>query len=100
MKTKIPSKVVRSIIADILLLRSEVIEEAFNEVCQKAEREGRNLTDYESELGVTAAGTRVMSDDVKCGNISVKEAIDSILEPDEIEMAKEKISQYLKNSKS
>ena len=100
MKTKIQSKVVRGIIADILLLRSEAIEEAFNEVCQKAEIEGRNLTDYESELVITAAGTRVMSDDVRCGNISVKEAIDSILEPDEIEMAKEKISQYSKNSNS
>jgi hypothetical protein len=69
-------------------------------VCQKAEREGRNLTDYESEIGVTAAGTRVMSDDVRCGNISVKEAIDSILEPDEIEIANEKILQYLRNNNS
>lgn len=45
MTKTIPVKVVRSIVANVLFKRSETIESAFADICKKAEKEGRNLTD-------------------------------------------------------
>jgi len=95
MKDTIPTKIVREIIADILIRRSNAIMQACDELSEKSIQETGICDEYALEVGVESCGTRVLADDIISGNISIKEAISEILTQDEIREAKTRCLNYI-----
>ena len=97
MNNTIPAKIARRVIADILIERSNAIDDACDELIKK-EMEGLGVvSDYAGELGWTACGTRVLADDVLEGIISLEEAITDILSSEERKEAKARCQKWLDN---
>ena len=78
MSETIPEKVVRNIIADILFSRSNDIDLNVDELIEEEMKEEGVLSHYSQEVGWTACGIRVLSDDIREGIIPIKEAIDAL----------------------
>lgn len=99
MSIKIPEKVLRNILADVVFARSEAMERAFESLSQKAYDEGRPLNDYEGDVATEAAGTRILSDEIRCGNIDLKEVLNEILDTDEKQEVKNRVNKYIRDIK-
>ena len=95
MSETISEKVVRNIIADILFSRSNDIDFNVDELIEEEMKEGEVVSHYSQELGWTACGTRVLSDDIKEGIIPIKEAVE-VLTPLEKKAAKRRCQEWLK----
>ena len=98
MNKMIPLKVVREIIADVLIKRSNKIEQAYNEMQEKELDEIGVVLDYSSSIAWESCGARVLADDILTGEISIKEAIKEILDKDEIDEVKNKCENWIKES--
>lgn len=98
MNKMIPLKVVREIIADVLIKRSNKIEQACNEMQEKELDEIGIVLEYSSSVGWEACGTRVLADDILTGEISIKEAIKEILDKDEIDEVKNRCEKWIKET--
>lgn len=94
MSDTIPGKIVRKIIFDILIERSNSIDDACDEMIEKEMAEMDVITEYTGEVGWTACGTRVLADDVLEGIIPLEEAVD-ILTPYERRKAKTRCKNWL-----
>ncbi len=75
-KESIPGKVVRSIIAEILIERANCIADMANKISMEEIKESGFTTDYSGEIGWTACGTRALSDDIREGIMPLEEAIE------------------------
>lgn len=95
MNDTIPAKVVREIIADILIERSNAIMQASDELAEQSIQETGICNEYALEVGVESCGTRVLADDVISGEISIEEAIKEILTQEEIKEAKIRCQNYI-----
>ena len=95
MNDTIPAKVVREIIADILIKRSNAIMQASDELAEKSIKETGICDEYALEVGVESCGTRVLADDVISGEISIQEAIKEILTGEKIKEAKIRCQNYI-----
>lgn len=98
MNKMIPLKVVREIIADVLIKRSNKIEQACNEMQEKELDEIGVVLDYSASVGWEACGIRVLADDILAGEISIKEAIKEILDKDEIDEVKNRCENWIKET--
>ena len=76
MGSTIPGKIVRKIIFDILIERSNIIDDACDEMAKRDMAKIGVVSDYASELGWTACGTRVLADDILEGTMSLEEAVE------------------------
>ena len=85
MAITIPSKVVRKVIFDILIERSNAIDDACDEMIKKDMAEIGVVSDYAGELGWTACGTRVLADDILDGIMSLEEAVEVLTSEERIE---------------
>lgn len=94
MSDTIPGKIVRKIIFDILIERSNSIDDVCDEMIEKEMAEMDVITEYTGEVGWTACGTRVLADDVLEGIIPLEEAVD-ILTPYERRKAKTRCKNWL-----
>lgn len=94
MSDTIPGKIVRKIIFDILIERSNSIDEDCDEKIERDIAEIGYTTESTGELGWTACGTRVLADDVLEGIIPLEEAVD-ILTPYERRKAKTRCKNWL-----
>ena len=94
MSESIPGEIIRNIIADILFDRANCIDDIADEIGKhEAETLGCN-TEYAGEVGQTACGTRVLSDDIREGIIPLEEAVEA-LSPLERKAAKRKCQEQL-----
>ena len=93
MSETIPENVVRNIIANILFSRSNNIEFNVDELI-----EGEVVSHYSQELAWTACGTRVLSDDIKEGIMTIEEAVKALTTFERKE-AKRRCQEWLKESK-
>lgn len=98
MKEVIPTKVVREIITNILIERSNKIDKSCIELMKQDLKESDIVSEYSQSIGWEACAVRVLADDILSGQISVKEAIQEILDPDEIQEAKVKCEEWIKES--
>ncbi len=96
MKREIPSKVVRKIIADVLIERSNQIDQACDEMQKQELKENDIVLDYSCSVGWEACGVRVLADDILSGQISIKEAIRDILSKDEINEVKQRCENWIR----
>lgn len=94
MSDTIPSKIVRKIIFDILLERSNAIDNDADELIKKDMAEFGVVGDYACEVGWTACGTRVLADDILEGIMSLEEAVE-VLSSEERREAKARCQKYL-----
>ena len=95
MGNAIPVKIVRKVIFDILIERSNAIDDACDEIVKKGIEEGFPvISDYAGELGWTACGTRVLADDILEGIISLEEAVEVLTREERIE-AKARCQKWL-----
>lgn len=94
MEVTIPSKIVRKIISDILIERSNAIDDACDERINQEMYEVGVISDFTGELGWTACGTRVLADDILEGIMSLEEAVE-VLTSDERREAKVRCQKYL-----
>ena len=94
-KESIPRKVVRSIIAEILIERANCIADMANKISMEEIKELGFTTDYSGEIGWTACGTRALSDDIREGIMPLEEAIE-YLTTFEREDAKRRCQERLK----
>lgn len=94
MSNTIPGKIVRRVIADILIERSNAIDDACNIMIEKEMKEIGTITEYTGEVGWTACGTRVLADDVLDGIMTIEEAVDT-LTPAERREAKARCQKWL-----
>ena len=94
MAITIPSKVVRKIIFDILIERSNAIDDACDEIIKKDMAQIGVVSDYAGELGWTACGTRVLADDIFEGIMPIEEAIE-VLTSEERREAKARCQNWL-----
>ena len=62
---KISVKIVREIVSDILIQRSNIIMQDYEEMMQKKILECRVTSGYSGEVASTSCGTRVLADDVR-----------------------------------
>ena len=76
MGSTIPSKIVRKVIFDILIERSNAIDDDCDELIKKDMEAMGSVSDYAGELGWTACGTRVLADDILEGTMSLEEAVE------------------------
>lgn len=76
MERTIPSKIVRKVIFDILIERSNAIDDDCNELIKKDMEAFGAVSDYAGELGWTACGTRVLADDILDGIMSLEDAVE------------------------
>lgn len=96
MNNTIPTKVVRKIISDILIERSNAIMQAAEEIAEKAfEETGGYYCEYVGEVATESCGTRVLADEVEEGAISIEEAITEILTREERQEAKRRCLEYI-----
>lgn len=90
----IPVKIVRKVIFDILIERSNAIDENCDELIKKDMAEFGAVCDYTGEMGWTACGTRVLADDIFEGIISLEEAVE-VLTSEERREAKVRCQKWL-----
>ena len=98
MKETIPAKVIRNIIADILFERANCIDDIADEKVKYEEETIGYYTESTGEIGWTACGTRVLSDDIRGGIIPLEEAIESLTLLERRE-AKRKCQEWLNKRK-
>lgn len=94
MSGTVPGKVIRNIIADILFERANYIDDISDEKIKHEEKTIGYYTESTGEIGWTACGTRVLSDDIREGIIPLEEAIET-LTPFERKAAKRKCEEWL-----
>ena len=94
MRSTIPSKIVRKIIFDILIERSNAIDDDCKEIIKKDMATFGSVSDYACEVGWTACGTRVLADDILEGIMSLEEAVE-VLTSDERREAKVRCQTWL-----
>lgn len=94
MESTIPGKIVRKIIFDILIERSNIIDEACDEMAKRDMEQIGVVSDYAGELGWTACGTRVLADDILEGTMSLEEAVE-VLSLEERREAKARCQNWL-----
>ena len=94
----IPAKIVRKVIFDILIERSNAIDDACDELIKRDMAEIGVIGDYTAEMGWTACGTRVLADDILEGIMSLEEAVE-VLSLEERREAKTRCQNWL-NEKS
>ena len=90
----IPSKIVRKVIFDILIERSNAIDNDCDKLIKRDMVQMGIVSDYAGELGWTACGTRVLADDILDGIMSLEEAVE-VLTSDERREAKVRCQKYL-----
>lgn len=95
----IPTNVVRKIIADVLVERGNGILEYADELAEEEIKVHGATSDYHGEVETTSAGTYVLADDVLSGEISLKEAIESVLSKDEVDLVKSRCEEWLNKQK-
>jgi len=95
MNNTIPIKVVRKIISDILIERSNAIMQASDEIAEKSFKDTGVCCEYALEVGTEACGTRVLADSIELGEISIEEAITEILTGEERQEAKRRCLEYI-----
>lgn len=98
MHNTIPNKVVRKIITDILIERSNIEMETANELQEKEMKDLGVILNYSSEIKCTSAGTRIIADEISEGTISVEEAIMEILTKEEREESKNRCIEWIKEN--
>ena len=98
MKRTIPSKIVRKIIFDILIERSNVIDDYCDELIKNEMEKFGVYGEYAGEVGWTACGTRVLADEILEGIMSLEEAVE-VLSLEERREAKTRCQNWL-NEKS
>ena len=95
MGNAIPVKIVRKVIFDILIERSNAIDDACDEIVKREFERGLPVTsDYAGEVGWTACGTRVLADDILEGIMSLEEAVE-VLTSEERREAKDRCQNWL-----
>jgi len=94
MGSTIPSKIVRKVIFDILIERSNAIDDDCDELIKKDMEEFGAVDEYACEVGCTACGTRVLADDILEGTISLEEAVE-VLTSEERREAKTRCQNWL-----
>jgi len=95
MGNTIPAKIVRKVIFDILIERSNAIDEICDEIVKNGIETGLPvISDYAGELGWTACGTRVLADDILDGIMSLEEAVE-VLTLEERRKAKARCQKWL-----
>ena len=94
MASTIPSKIVRKIIFDILIERSNAIDDVCDEIVKKDIAQLGVVSDYAGEMGWTACGTRVLADDILDGTMSLEEAVE-VLTSEEKREAKARCQKWL-----
>lgn len=99
MSNHIPTDIVRKFIFDVLMERSNKEMEACEELIQEDMKTSGVISKYSSSIGWQSSGTRVIADEIMIGQISVKEAIQEILAPDEIDIVKNRCIEYIHNQK-
>lgn len=100
MQGTIPGKIVRKIIFDILIQRSNAIDDECDEIIKKDMAAFGGVSDFAGEIGWTACGTRVLADDILDGTMSLEEAVE-VLTSEERREAKARCQNWLKeNSKN
>ena len=95
MKNTIPTKVVKQIIADILIERGNKILDDADKMAEQEIKEHGVTSEYVGELETTSCGTYILADDVLYGQISVEEALNVILTPFERKIAKNRCIEWL-----
>ena len=95
MNETIPTKVVRKIVADILIERSNAIQQAADELAEISFEGYGVCSEYSGDVATEACGTRVMADEVEEGVISIEEAITEILSREEKNEARSRCLKYL-----
>ena len=95
MNNTIPTKVVRKIISDILIERSNAIMQASDEIAEKSFKETGVCDDYACDVATEACGTRMLADEIEAGAISIEEAITEILTREERQEAKSRCLKYI-----
>lgn len=96
----IPKKVVRQFIAELLIRRGRIIDDACEEMMAADMQQNGLVLDTSMQAGWEACGIRVLADDILSGYISVEEAIANILDEEEIGLLKNKCIEYSNNSSS
>ena len=94
MASTIPSKIVRKVIFDILIERSNAIDDDCDELIKKDMEAMGTVSDYAGEIGWTACGTRVLADDILEGIMSLEEAVEVLTREEKIE-AKARCQKWL-----
>lgn len=94
MEGTIPSKIVRKIIFEILIERSNAIDAYCDKLIKNEMEQFGVYGEYAGEVGWTACGTRVLADDILEGIMSLEEAVE-ILSSDERREAKARCQKYL-----
>ena len=94
MGSTIPSKIVRKIIFDILIERSNAIDDDCDKLIKKDMEEFGAVGDYACEVGWTACGTRVLADEILEGIMSLEEAVE-VLSLEERREAKTRCQNWL-----
>jgi len=90
----IPSKIVRKVIFDILIERSNAIDDDCDKLIKRDMAQIGTVSDYAGELGWTACGTRVLADDILEGIMSLEEAVEVLTREERIE-AKARCQKWL-----
>ena len=90
----IPAKIARKVIFDILIERSNAIDDACDELIKRDMTEIGVIGDYTAEIGWTACGTRVLADDILDGTMSLEEAVE-VLSSEERREAKARCQKWL-----
>jgi len=99
MGSTIPSKIVRKVIFDILIERSNAIDDDCDELIKKDMEAMGSVSDYAGELGWTACGTRVLADDILEGTMSLEEAVE-VLSLEERREAKARCQKWLEEKQN
>ena len=94
MGNTIPSKIVRKVIFDILIERSNAIDADCDELIKKDMAAFGAVADYAGEVGWTACGTRVLADDILDGIMPLEEAVEC-LTSEERKEAKDRCKNWL-----
>ena len=94
MGNTIPAKIVRKVIFDILIERSNAIDDDCDKLIKRDMAQIGTVSDYAGELGWTACGTRVLADDILEGIMSLEEAVEVLTREERIE-AKARCQKWL-----
>lgn len=94
MESTIPSKIVRKVIFDILIERSNAIDDDCDKLIKKDMERFGAVDEYAVEMGWTACGTRVLADDILDGIMSLEEAVE-VLTSEERREAKTRCQNWL-----
>ena len=94
MGNTIPSKIVRKVIFDILIERSNAIDDVCDKMIEREVKQLGAYTEYTGEVGMTACGTRVLADDILDGIMPLEEAVE-VLTLEERKEAKARCKNWL-----